>query len=230
MNGRGLKRLRSGARGRGAGLRDSSPVKSPRSQPDRAGERTASGLKHNNIQILSGESETGHNKFYYWVDPPAPARRPEKAVLRPSMPATAQEILERLNAAAGQRGLAGPTLAAYRRVWRDTSSAPPPPPGPRRAPTGQGRGVLLGADPWPGSLLPPSGQGRPRAPLPGAGGPNRCGLPGPQIPAGRGGDPPSGGRKARQSPSGAAKAPPGLFRPSGQPSGRGPLLHGLPVP
>ena len=36
------------------------------------------------------------------------------------MPATTQEILERLNAAAAQRGLAGPTLAAYRRVWRDT--------------------------------------------------------------------------------------------------------------
>ncbi|RYG66276.1 hypothetical protein EON80_15730 [bacterium] len=36
------------------------------------------------------------------------------------MPPSTQEILERLNAAVAQRGLAGPTLAAYRRVWRDT--------------------------------------------------------------------------------------------------------------
>ena len=35
------------------------------------------------------------------------------------MPATAQEILARLNAAASQRGLAGPALTAYRRIWRD---------------------------------------------------------------------------------------------------------------
>lgn len=36
------------------------------------------------------------------------------------MPASPHEILEKLEAAAAQRGLAGTTLAAYRRTWRGT--------------------------------------------------------------------------------------------------------------